>query len=235
MDLKSWLVISLIYVIKCILMIKIESAEEISISYLGAICVSTWIPGAIALVVAQLEYFKIPIVCAANHCFSRILLSAICIGMVMLVGKESYIYAVPYQFVILFGVLQAICETLFWWGYVYKKLEYLHPIRMFLIIGLLWGLWHTPEVLMVSSSKHDLSHIMEVMAALLYFLAASPLMLYFRLKGRSILVPAIFYYAMIEGARGLQPMIVLSVCSCVALFLLWKDGAFGATSIAKSS
>lgn len=252
MDFKSVLVIGLVYLITWILMIKIEMAEGMCASYFVAIYFLTWIPGVFALVFSRLEGFKIPIFKGANSFFFRVLLLAMGIGVCIIfspnimpanerVGNISFILLYP--IVILIGAVQAIGETVFWWGYIYKKLEHLHPIKTLLSIGVLWGLWHAPLILMVSGYIYDAHRVTGLAMMPLFTLAISPLMFYFRRRGRCVLVPAIFYCVvnfsdflldqcchnnndLIEGIHGLPAIEVLFACSCVALFLLWREGAF---------
>lgn len=255
MDLKSWVVIGLTFVATWVLMIKIELADGMRASYFVAIWFLTWIPGIIAFIFARLEGFKIPVFRGANHFFFRALLLAMCLGFCInfrpspdggWIGSVFFLFFYPIA--ILIGMVHAIGTTAFWWGYIYKKLEHAHPIKLLLTIGISWGLWHAPLILL-SDGYYYIGHGLEgVWTMSLFTLSISPLMLYFRRKGQCVLVPTIFYGAilvtdyfhtegnfandLVDGIHGLQAIEVLFACSCVALFLLWKEGIFSRQKIA---
>jgi len=131
---------------------------------------------------------------------------------------------------------------IFWWGYLHKKLEKTAPLANMLIIGIVWGLWYAPLILFEEYhyAKHPLGGVVMMP---LFTIVLSPLMLYFKHKGRGILIPAIFFATLhisatfrskfhwnygndlIDGVTGIKGIIVLFFCSCVALILLWKQGA----------
>lgn len=255
MDLKSCVAIGLAFLITWALVIKIELAEGMCASYFVAVWFLTWVPGIIAFIFARFEGFKIPIFKGANSVFFRALLMAICLGVCVNFrpnlsdGWASGIFFLLfYPIAILIGAVHAIGETTFWWGYIYKKLEHLHPIKTLLIIGVMWGLWHAPLILMTSGYFYDKHRLEGVAIMPLFTLVLSPLMLYFRRKGGCVLTPTIFYGAilitdflraeryhnndLIDGIHGIHAIEVLFVCSCVALFFLWKEGAFKQQKIA---
>lgn len=88
-------------------------------------------------------------------------------------------------------ILPALGQEFMWRGYAWDKLKYLGFWRASALIGLFWGLWKAPLVLLgYGYPEHP---FMGTLWMIFYTVSISPLLIYFRLKTKSILGASIFH------------------------------------------
>lgn len=246
MDRKSWLVLAITFALSWILMKWIVFADgNMRVSYFFCIFLFTWIPGCIGLIAAKLEGIRIPILSEPIPILLLSYFLALFLGIWINYrpGHEAHRFfelLVLYPLGSLIWVINVCGATIFWWGYLYKKLEKLHPLLTMLVIGVSWGLWHAPLILMAEGYYYE-KHPLEGIAMMtLLTTAVSPMLFYLRRNGKNIFAPALFFAGLIasemfspefgkndliDGVTGLYGIKVLLFFSCIALAFLWKQGA----------
>jgi hypothetical protein len=212
----------------------------------------TWIPGAIGLIFARLEGFKIPVFRLPNKLFVGASLSALFIALVVcyLRCEDDAAFRHPNLTVnlILYPLIgltlsmqAALGESIFWWGYLYAKWGGMRPLRGLLIIGVSWGLWQAPLILTAGYNYYD-HRLVGTWMMPLYTMILAPLMLFLRKRGQCVMVPAAFYgtlnlaatmpsqvrdnaHDLVDGPMGIIGMMVLLLCACVALVYLYQQSS----------
>lgn len=247
LDRKTWIALGVSFVLTWVLMKWISLFEaEMEFSYFFSTWFLTWVPGCMGLIAAKYEKIKIPILSEPIPILLCSFLIAWLLGVCIVSQSDSF--SSDHLFIKLF-IFYPACSLLnmihvcgfviFWWGYLYKKLEQLHPFITLLIIGVSSGLWYAPVILMESGycAEHCLEAIVKMS---LLMIVVSPLMFYLRLNGKNIFAPALFFStltmseilrndfqdSLVEGVIGFRGITALFVCSCITLLLLWKQGAF---------
>ena len=89
------------------------------------------------------------------------------------------------------GLIGGLGEELAWRGLLYHHLSARGFWRCTLITGLLWALWHLP--LTLQGYGYPQRPVLGTLVFILYVLAFAPVMTFLRLRGRSVLAPAIFH------------------------------------------
>ncbi len=104
------------------------------------------------------------------------------------------------------NALFALGEELGWRGLLVHRLSSLGFWRMAGIIGLIWGIWHMPVILMGHNyPQHPVPGVFMMIA---FALLLTPLLLYIRLRSGSTIAAAVFH-GTVNGLAGL-PMLVLA-------------------------
>jgi hypothetical protein len=250
MDRKTWVALGIIYLATWGLMYKLslEAGRMGGFQYYASVWLLTWIPGCVGLIGARLEKFKIPIFGEPSRIHFLAFFIAWLLGIAInlrpsphLEGSWFLDVVILYPlFVVVFGLVKAFGEFIFWWGYLHKKLERLNPLVSMVIIGIAWGVWQAPLIVLEEYyyPKHRLAGVAMMP---LFTTVLGPLILYFKHKGLGIMTPAIFFATLqlscflradcfyrndlVDGLTGLNGIIVLFFCSCFALILLWRQGA----------
>lgn len=163
-------------------------------------------------------------------------------------GAQSLNYILYFMFLLLVLVFYgstintfiALGQELMWRGYLFEKLSKLNFWHSSLIIGILWGIWYFPITIIFSTAYSGFSLLFLVWMFILTVMS-TPLYLYLRNKGKSILVPSIFHgifnaiapYSImffhepnqfLVGATGVASFIVWIIVNCILyLTLLKKD------------
>lgn len=246
MDRKSWLALAITFALAWILMKWITLAGgKMRVSYFFCILFFTWIPGCIGLIAAKFERIKIPILSEPIPILLLSYFFALFLGIWINYrpGHEAHWFfdlVVLYPLCSLIWVINVCGATIFWWGYLYQKLEKFHPLLAMLIIGVSWGLWYAPLILMAEGYYYARHRVEGIVMMTLLTTVVSPLMFYFRRNGKNIFAPALFFAALIasemfgsefgkddliDGVTGIYGIKVLLFFSCIALALLWKQGA----------
>lgn len=99
------------------------------------------------------------------------------------------------------NLLFALGEELMWRGYLWEKLKAKGFWPASLEIGLVWGLWHAPLILM--GHNYPSAPILGAGAMTLFTLLLTPTLLYLREKGGSVLAPALLH-GTLNGVAGLS-------------------------------
>ena len=127
----------------------------------------------------------------------------------------------------------AFGEEIGWRGYLMKLLKGRKFLLAVLLIGVIWGFWHAPLIL--NGHNYPQHPVEGVFMMVLFCLLLTPMLMYFRIKGGSVIVPAIMhgtfnavvgitnlvvtpYNDLLYGGPGLAGMIVLLLVN-VGLFL----------------
>ena len=130
--------------------------------------------------------------------------------------------------------LFAFGEEVAWRGFLVKLFEGRKFLTMALIIGVIWGFWHAPLILNGHNyPDHPVAGVFMMVAMCILL---TPILLYFRQKSGSVVVPAIMhgtfnavvginnilltpYNDLLVGGPGLAGMIVLLVADvCILLY-----------------
>jgi len=113
----------------------------------------------------------------------------------------------------------AFGEEIAWRGFLLKLFEGKKFLVTALWIGLIWGLWHAPIIL--NGHNYPQHPVPGVFLMVLSCLLMTPMLMYFRIKSGSVLVPAILH-GTINAVMGLSTMIVTPL----------NDLLYGATGLA---
>ncbi len=89
------------------------------------------------------------------------------------------------------NAVAAFGEEVGWRGFLVKELAGVKFLWAALWIGVLWGLWHFPLIL--NGHNYPDHPVAGVFMMVLMCVSASPIFLYFRLKGRSVILSAIIH------------------------------------------
>lgn len=100
----------------------------------------------------------------------------------------------------------ALGEELGWRGLLFDETKHLGFVRSSLFIGLVWGIWHAPVILM--GHNYPGYPIEGVFMMTLFTLAASFLLNYLRIHSESVVSPTLFHGALNGVAGGLGMFIV---------------------------
>ena len=85
----------------------------------------------------------------------------------------------------------AFGEEIAWRGFLVKEFEGKKFLTVSAIIGVIWGLWHFPLIL--NGHNYPDHPVAGVFMMILMCMAITPMFLYFRQKGGSVIVPAIMH------------------------------------------
>jgi len=190
-------------------------SQSIAILYL-------WIPGIVALIFARMEKVKIPIFVRPNRYFYFIpfITIAICLFAFLLtipfgsannpnpvflhqtflktIGYGVMFLFTSYLFVtLIFGVI-FLGGELYWRGYLLEKWKEKGLFQAIWLIALVWSLWQLPiTVLSYSPGLPNLAVNIIWTIALNFVL--SPVLTYFRVKGKSVITAAAFYSSLMAS------------------------------------
>ncbi|MCP5470212.1 MAG: CPBP family intramembrane metalloprotease [Chlamydiales bacterium] len=90
------------------------------------------------------------------------------------------------------NMLAAMGEELMWRGYLWEKFKHLGFLKASILIGLLWGAWHAPLVVLFGLNYPEMPYLGVVMM-IFFCMALSPILCFYRLKGLPVIYPAIFH------------------------------------------
>ena len=85
----------------------------------------------------------------------------------------------------------ALGEEIAWRGFLVKEFEGMKFLRMALAIGVIWGFWHFPLIL--NGHNYPAHPVIGVFMMVLMCTAFTPILLYFRQKSGSVIVPAVMH------------------------------------------
>lgn len=137
----------------------------------------------------------------------------------------------------------AFGEEIAWRGYLLKIFNGKSFLEATLWIGIIWGLWHAPIILTGHNfPQHPIAGVFMMVAACLLL---TPMLMYFRQKSGSVLVPAIMHGTfngvanisqifvtpandLLYGSVALSGLIVLLIIDIVIFCIMKKDGSLTA-------
>lgn len=96
-------------------------------------------------------------------------------------------------------------EELGWRGLLQKETKYLGFIKSSIFIGLIWGIWHAPVILM--GHNYNNNSIMGVFMMIAFCVVLSFPMSYIRIKTKNIIGPSMLH-GMINGSANVLSMFV---------------------------
>lgn len=91
-----------------------------------------------------------------------------------------------------FNFLFALGEELFWRGYLWEKIKHLGFWRASLAIGLLWGIWHAP-VIVLFGHNYPQHPLLGMIWMVVFSVLMTPIFLYLRIKDDSLMAPTVLH------------------------------------------
>jgi membrane protease YdiL (CAAX protease family) len=158
----------------------------------------------------------------------------------------SYLWIVLIQGLfagITINALFAFGEELGWRGFLLRQFQHMSFLKASLIIGSIWGVWHTPLILM--GHNYPQHPQIGVLVMVMFCILITPFHLYITIKGKSVIAAAILHGTMnatvaisiigisggndlTSGITGLPGFIVLCV---FMIILFFYDRFFGKDKI----
>jgi uncharacterized protein len=92
-----------------------------------------------------------------------------------------------------------------WRGFLLKEFKEMNFIKAALIIGLIWGIWHFPLILM--GHNYPQHPVAGVFMMIMWCIMLSPLFLYITIKAKSVIAAAILHGS-INATAGLSIMVI---------------------------
>ena len=99
----------------------------------------------------------------------------------------------------------AFGEEIAWRGFLMKEVKGKKFLMAALWIGIIWGLWHAPIIL--NGHNYPQHPVMGVFMMVLFCLLLTPMLMYFRQKSGSVIVPAIMH-GTFNAVVGLSAVVV---------------------------
>lgn len=183
-----------------------------------------WVPGLVALYFSRKEGLRLPLALKPNRhwLFAWLFpvgLTLLSIPLTLPLAPWRGVEALPIPegvplWIVFLGsilggllagatvnLLFALGEELMWRGYLWERLRPRGFWPASLEIGLVWGLWHAPLILM--GHNYPSAPILGAGAMTLFTLLLTPALLYVREKGGSLLAPALLH-GTLNGVAGLS-------------------------------
>jgi len=101
-----------------------------------------------------------------------------------------YVMALVVSFSINF--IFTLGEELFWRGYLWEKVKGFGFWKASAIIGVLWGVWHAPMILLFGTNYPE-HRVLGIFFMIAFCLVTTPMMLYLRLQDRSLMAPVLLH------------------------------------------
>jgi membrane protease YdiL (CAAX protease family) len=92
------------------------------------------------------------------------------------------------------NALVALGEEVGWRGYLVNNLIHKGFFKASIFIGFIWGIWHTPLILM--GLNYPESKFFGIFMMVLFTILLSPIMIYITIKSKSIINASIFHGVM---------------------------------------
>lgn len=103
------------------------------------------------------------------------------------------------------NALFAFGEEIAWRGFLMKEFKGKHLLAAALWIGVIWGLWHAPLIL--NGHNYPQHPVAGVFMMVVFCLLLTPMLMYFRQKSGSVIVPAILH-GTFNAVAGISAMVV---------------------------
>lgn len=94
----------------------------------------------------------------------------------------------------------ALGEELMWRGFLVKELKNFSWLKLSLLIGTIWGIWHAP--LIIQGHNYPTHPYIGVFLMTVWCILLTPPMIYFTAKTKSVLTAAVFH-GVLNGGYGL--------------------------------
>lgn len=149
--------------------------------------------------------------------FLTILMSLIIPGIHYSSGMEGFVnrfggYASPLTLLIsgmIAGItvnaVAAFGEEFGWRGFLLKQYSFLGFWKMSLAIGIIWGLWHAPLILM--GYNYPQNPVLGVFMMTIFTTLFTPLIVYVRIRSKSVIAAAIMH-GTLNGTAGISFLFV---------------------------
>ncbi|MDN3506015.1 MAG: CPBP family glutamic-type intramembrane protease [Simkaniaceae bacterium] len=172
----------------------------------GLLAIVMWFPAVIGLGFAKAEGIKLKIFARPNRFFflgPLLLMGLLICGFAawpsidLPVSQVLGLLAIGYLLSLTGSMVFALGEEIYWRGYLWEKLKKYPTRRAILVMGLVWGVWHYPFLLFLSQYKPDATILGTVYPEFplwgclllpIFTVLLSYIIMYFRLKGGSIMV-----------------------------------------------
>lgn len=92
------------------------------------------------------------------------------------------------------NALAAFFEELAWRGFLLNAFRNMHFLKAALVIGLIWGIWHAPLILM--GHNYPQHPVAGVLMMIVLCLLLTPFLLYVTIKARSVIAAAVMHGTM---------------------------------------
>lgn len=96
-------------------------------------------------------------------------------------------------------------EELGWRGFLLRSFRKMHFMKASLIIGLIWGIWHSPLILM--GHNYPEHPVFGVFMMTIWCILLTPLFLYITIKAKSVIAAAILH-GTLNATAGVSIMVV---------------------------
>lgn len=103
------------------------------------------------------------------------------------------------------NALFAFGEEIAWRGFLMKEFRGKKFLTVALWTGIIWGFWHAPIIL--NGHNYPQHPVAGVFMMVIFCLLLTPMLMYFRIKSRSVIVPAIMH-GTFNGVVGLSLLLV---------------------------
>lgn len=205
-----------------------------------------WIPGVIALIAARKEGISLPIFAKPNRTFWSIplvtfgiclfaFLVSIPFGMTnhpnpafegkslgSIIGYAVLFFLTTYVVLTIFLGIIILVGELFWRGYLWEKWKKEGRYRAVWLIAIAWSLYGIPLTILAYSPGLP-NWVLNILWGVLLNFVLTPILLYFRIKGKSILSSAFFFSSLIGSCLYflvLFPVVQLRVMAIYAVFTI---------------
>jgi membrane protease YdiL (CAAX protease family) len=95
-------------------------------------------------------------------------------------------------------------EELGWRGFLVREFREMHFLRASLIIGFIWGIWHTPIILM--GHNYPQHPEIGVLMMTIFCILLTPLFIYVTIKAKSVIAAAIIH-GTLNATAGISIML----------------------------
>ena len=96
-------------------------------------------------------------------------------------------------------------EELGWRGFLLKQFKEMHFFKASLIIGIVWGIWHAPLILM--GHNYPAHPVIGVFMMTLWCILLTPMFLYITVKAKSVIAAAVLH-GTLNGTSGIAIMVI---------------------------
>ena len=221
-------------------------------TYLVFVYAYMWIPGIVAFFQARREKinlpFKFSVVAYLKTAFSSFVLVMASIFLVahfynwqsfFIADLKNSVFSLFLYFVfgVVLGPFAVLGQEMMWRGVLHEKLKSLKPLKASTMIGLAWGIWYIPLVLLgFNYPGHPFAGSLMI---LVLTISLSPLLFYYRERAKSIMIPTAFHAVLnalfgitffvfedpnyfIAGPTGIIAIGLYAIASCCAIKKLAK-------------
>lgn len=114
------------------------------------------------------------------------------------IGYGALFFVTNFVFIALLFSFVFLGGELYWRGYLWEKLKSKGAFKAIWTIALIWTLWQLPITLLTYSPNVG-GHMRNVLFTFVLNFALAPILVYFRVQGKSIFPAALFYSSMLSA------------------------------------